>query len=271
MTLNRFAAELAQSFRLPLERPLPWVRAVVPWFVLALAAHFGGRLALPGEGFVPFLANALAFGAFAVTWQRFVALGEEPGQPLAWRIGPRHLLWALAYQALVGVEAAPLLLLGPALADMADGTVIGIAVQEAFQLLIGPVFLLLPHIALYRKGTGGASLQEMTLAGGLSVGFGYVLANLPFLMISLAWADVLPQLGSGPVPEAAAGVMQFLLSFAGVTVSAAFFAQVWSRLRAEAPRLRPEAAAEPSPPRPRRTERLQRGKRSGGTSSSKSE
>lgn len=270
MSLNRYSTELAQAFQLPIERPAPWVRAIAPWFALALAAHFLAGQGLPGGGLIPFALNALAFGAFAVTWQRFVALDEEPGRPLSLRVGPRHLLWALAYQLLLGFESFPTILLGSSLADMENGKVIGIAVQEAFQLLIGPMFLILPHIALYRRGTGGASLQEMTLAGGLSVGFGYVLANLPFLVISLAWADLVGQLPAGQGTDIAAGLVQFLLSFAAVTVSSAFFAKVWLRLRDEAPRIgRPAGGAaggaadgdDQTPARPRRTERLQKRKR----------
>lgn len=267
MSLNRYSTELAQSFFLPLEQPGPWLRAIAPWFVLALAAHFAVGLGLPGGGLIPFGLNGLAFGAFAVTWQRFVALGEEPGRPVAIRIGLRHLLWALAYQLLLGFESFPILLLSSSLADMESGKIIGIAVQEAFQLLVGIMFLILPHIALYQRGEGksGASLQEMTLAGGISVGFGYVLSNLPFLVISLAWADLVGQLPAGQGTEIAAGLVQFVLSFAALTVSSAYFAKVWLRLRVEAPRLgRPAPETddtEGQPDKPRRTERLQKRKR----------
>jgi len=264
MSLNRYSTELAQSFRLPLEQPGPWLRAIVPWFVLALAAHFAGGLGLPGGGLIPFALNGLAFGAFAVTWQRFVAWGEDPGRPVSIKIGPRHLLWALAYQVLLGFESFPTILLSSFLADMENGKLIGIAVQEAFQLLIGTMFLILPHIALYKRGEDGASLQEITLAGGISVGLGYVLANLPFLVISLAWADLVGQLPAGQGTEIAATLIQFVLSFAAVTVSAAFFAKVWVRLRAEAPRLgrpAPKDDAAEQTDKPRRTERLQKRKR----------
>ena len=267
MSLNRYAPELAQSFQLPLERTGPWLRAIVPWFVVAVAAQFAKDLDLPGQGLIPFLANLLAFGAFAVTWQRFVALDEAPFRPVAIRIGWRHLVWGLAYQLLLGVEGAPALLVAKFMAGSADSQIYGLVAQEAFQVLIGPMFLILPHIALYKRdsGTNGASLQEMTLAGGISVGFGYVLSNLPFLMISLAWANLVPELPQGQITTVLAVIMPMVLSFAAMTVSAAFFAKVWMRLRIEAPRVgrpAPDDGQDGSGPvKPRRTERLQKRKR----------
>lgn len=262
MSLNRFSTELAESFQSPLDHAGAWARSLAPWFVLAVGANIAGKLGLVANGLVFFAISGLTLGLFAVTWQRFVALGEAPGL----KLGPRHLLWALAYQVMLGFESFPTLLLGPSLAEMENGTVIGIAIREVFQLLIGPMFLILPHIALYRRGEGGASLQEMTLAGGLAVGFGYVLAGLPFVVISLAWADLLPQLPAGFGVDVADAVMQAALSFATVTVVGAFYAKVWGRLRVEAPRLgRPaDNAADKAadqPARPRRTERLQKRKR----------
>jgi len=264
MSLNRYSTELADSFQLPLERPALWLRSLVPWLALAVAASLAGKLGVAVHPLVPFAATALAVGCFAVTWQRFVAQDEAPG----WKVGPRHLLWALVYQLMMGFESFPTLLLGPSLAEMENGVVIGIAVREAFQLLIGPMFLILPHVALYRRGEGGASLQEMTLAGGLAVGFGYVLSGLPFVVIGEAWRNLVGQMPPGTGMDVADAILQSLLTFAAVTVMSAFYAKVWKRLRVEAPRLGrgivedPNAPpAEPDPAKPRRTERLQKKKR----------
>lgn len=265
MSLTRYSTELADSFQLPLDRPALWLRSLAPWFVLAVAANMAGKLGAAFHPLVLFALTALAAGCFAVTWQRFVALDEAPG----WKLGPRHLLWALAYQLMMGFESFPTLLLGPTLAGMENGVVIGIAVREAFQLLIGPMFLILPHIALYRRGEGGASLQEMTLAGGLAVGLGYVLSGLPFVVIGEAWRNLMTQMPAGTGMDVADAIMQPVLTFAMITVMSAFYAKVWKRLRVEAPRLGrgivedPAAppAEPPEPAKPRRTERLQKKKR----------
>ncbi|OJX72675.1 hypothetical protein [Magnetospirillum sp. 64-120] len=265
MSLTRYSTELADSFQLPLERPALWLRSLAPWFILALAASVAGKLGLLANPLVFFAVTAFAVGGFAVGWQRLVALDETPG----WRIGPRHLLWALAYQLMLGFESFPTLLLGPSLSTMENGPVIGIAVREAFQLLIGPMFLILPHIALYRRGEGGASLQEMTLAGGLAVGLGYVLSGLPFVVIGEAWRNLVAQMPAGSGLDVVDAVVQAILTFATISVMSAFYAKVWKRLRVEAPRLGrgivedPNAPpAEPSEPaKPRRTERLQKKKR----------
>lgn len=266
MSLNRFSTELADSFQLPIERPALWLRSLAPFLAIGLAANLAGKLGLMVHPLVFFALTALAVGGFAVTWQRFVALDEAPG----WKFGPRHLLWALAYQLMLGFESFPTLLLGPSLAGMENGPVIGIAVREAFQLLIGPMFLILPHIALYNRAdkAGGASLQEMTLAGGLAVGLGYVLSGLPFVVIGEAWRNLLTQMPAGMGMDVADALVQVVLTFASVSVMSAFYAKVWTRLRVEAPRLGRGIVEDPNAPKaadeaakPRRTERLQKKKR----------
>lgn len=259
MSLTRYAPQLGQSFRLIASEPATLVRCAAAWFTLALAAHFAKGLDLPGGAAIPFGLNALAFGAFAVSWQRFVALGEKPKGPVAVQVGWRALAWAVTYQVFLGFEAVVTQLFAIILAGQADASTLALAGTELFQLLIGPMLLMLPHAALWRKGEKGvATLQELVIAGGLAVGLGYVLAGLPFTVATLMLAELTPMLPAGPATEAGLAVVQFVISFLAVTVMAGYYALVWQDLRANTvSRMNPapeEKRAEA--PKERRTHRL---------------
>lgn len=264
MSLNRYFAELSRAFLAPLEQPGAWVRAVTPWFALAVLAKFTQPLGVPSPEPISFALNTLAMGGFAIHWQRFIGLDQRPAVPLALTFGPRALIWALVYQLMLGVESAPALVMAPALAGQPHADILGLAVQEAFQLLIGPMFLILPHIALKARDHAGTSLQTLVTTGGLAVGFGYVLANLPFLMIAQALANLVPQLPNTDTVNAVVAVAQTVLTFMAFTVSMGFFALVWRNLSVG---VAGPAAAPPQPEpavKPRRTERLTKpGKRRG--------
>lgn len=264
MSLTRYAPQLGQAFRLIASEPVTLVRCAAAWFTLALAAHFAKGLGLPGGGVIPFALNALAFGAFAVAWQRFVALGEKPKGPVAVHVGLRALGWAITYQVFLGFEAVVTQLFAIILAGNADAQIIALAGTQLFQLLIGPMLLMLPHAALWRKGEKGvATLQELVIAGGLAVGLGYVLAGLPFTLATLALAALAPMLPAGPATEIGLVVAQFVVSFLAVTVMAGYYALVWQDLRANTvSRMNPAPDGEKKAeaPKERRTHRLSKKK-----------
>ena len=243
MSLTRYAPQLHQSLRLLGTEPVTLVRCAAAWFVLALAAHFAKGLGLPGGPLIPFALNALAFGAFAVPWQRFVALGEKPKAPVAVSLTLRSLAWALTYQVFLGFEAVVTQLFTIILADNTNADVIALAGTQLFQLLIGPMLLMLPHITLWRKEDKAANLQEIVIAGGLAVGLCYVLAGLPFTLATMMLVEITPMLPPGPVTEIGLVVAQFLISFLATAVMAAYYALVWQDLRATTPSRMAEAQA----------------------------
>lgn len=234
MNLTRYSPQLAQAFFLLVEQPAMLARIGAAWCVLALAAHAATWGQQPGLMLVALLLNALAFGAFGYHWQRFVALGEAPRGPLAVGVNLRVAAWALAYQMLLMAEAAPMPLIRQALAGDPNAVMYAQVGQQLFQVLIGGLFLLLPHIALHNKADGRPSLQEMVMGGGIAVGLGYVLANLPFLIATHLWKDVVVSLPEGLAAFMLAGAIQLLLSFAAVAVVSAYFALVWKQLRTAA-------------------------------------
>lgn len=261
MSLTRYAPQLAQAFRLPLDRPAMLARCAAAWLVLALAAHYARGLGLPGGAAIPFALNALAFGAFAVAWQRFAARGEEPSTVVAVRLSWREPAWALSWQVFLGFEAVLSQMLAMVFANTQEGPVLAIAGVQAFQLLIGAMLLLLPHIALWQRGQPGPKLAEMITAGGLAVGLGYVLAMLPFTLLGLALPQLFGVLPPGPAADMALSAVQIVLSFLAVTVASGYFALVWVELRKSVAPAEPAAPPAEEPVKPRRTHRLNRNKR----------
>ncbi|CAA7613433.1 hypothetical protein [Magnetospirillum sp. UT-4] len=231
MSLTRFSPQVVKAFGLPAAEPAALLRLAAPWFALALAAHAGRGLPFPGSQIAALVVSAIAVGLFGHAWQRFAATGERPAGPVVLVLGWRAFAWAGAYQLMLGFEGAVATLLGIVLEGVANAHALAFAGTQLFQLLFGPMLLLLPHLALARRGEGKASLAEMVAAGGLAVGLGYVLVNLPFLFVTLAWADVAVQLPDGPAFTFAAGVVQYLVSFLGLAVSAGYFGLVWTELR----------------------------------------
>jgi hypothetical protein len=228
MNLTRFSPQLKQAFFQLVEQPAMLARIGGLWFLLALAAQVAGLAAKDNAGvtLAASLLDGLAFGAFGYAWQRFIALGETASLNLDLRV----LAWAFAYQLLVIAEAAPMPLFLQLMEGSPNAVPVAQAGQQVFQILIGGLFLLLPHLALYR-GEGRPSLVEMVMTGGLAVGLGYVLAGLPFLMAQHLWKDVVVSLPDSLAAQALAAAVQQVLSFAALAVAGAYFALVWKELR----------------------------------------
>lgn len=230
MNITRFAPQVIQAFRLLVAEPAMLLRCAALWFLVALASRLTAGMALPP--IVTFALNALALGAFAVTWQRFVVLGEKPATPVALVIGPRHFAWALSWQVFLGFE----MVVGQLLAALFDGqqssvalTMVGI---QIFQMLIGAMLLLLPHIALWRKQENVPGLQELVMAAGLATGFGYVLSRLPFSLAETMVGEAFAMAPAGPAALVLHNVLLLLVQFLGIAVTAGYFALVWKDLRA---------------------------------------
>jgi hypothetical protein len=257
MSLTRFTSVVSAAYRLPMEQPSAFAACVLPWLALAVAARWLGLV----EG-VPALAalvlGAVATGGFAVGWSRFAALQELP----SWRdLAVRIMLFSLAYQMARMVETFPLPFLRLALDGFRDAEILSLAGLQLFQLLIGSFLLVLPHIALARKSeAGGLRLQRMVLAGGLSVGLGYVMGGLPFLVMTMMWSDIAPTLPDGWPSRLGSALVETLITFAALSVASAYFAKVWMELKDVDPFADKEPAPEEpeAPTRPRRTERLNR-------------
>lgn len=234
MSLSRYSPHLGQAFLLPMSQPIKLLRLAGPWLALALAVPFLAGLDLPGGPLLPFALNAIAIGGFAVAWQRFVARGEVVSLPHSPVMVGRVLAWAVANQVLTAFENLP----APFINIMypTDPT-IGILAVQLFQLLIGAMFLLLPHISLWRRQDERPNLQEMVLAGGLAVGLGYAVTGLPFMVMSTLLNDILPS-----ADGIEGRLAQVVVSFLAVTVSAGYFALVWQELRSTAPVLNGQAA-----------------------------
>lgn len=230
MSLTRFAPQLAQAFRLLVAEPAMLLRCAAFWLVLALAGRFTVGMALPPV--VPFALNALALGAFAVAWQRFVALQEKPKGPVALAVGPRHLAWALSFQVFLGFELVVGQLLAALLADQDNSPALVMAGTQLFQMLIGAMLLLLPHVALWRKQDPGARLQELVMAAGLAVGLGYVLSRLPFTLAETMVGEAFAMVPQSPATGVLHIVALLLVQFVGVAVMAGYYALVWKELRA---------------------------------------
>lgn len=255
MSLTRYAPQILDSFRQIAARPAAAARIVVP----GLAVLTGAQLlvargdSLAGLGLV---LGMFAITAMAVLWQRTLAEGEKlsPGQ-----FALRLLLWTVILQLLQGFELAPAMLLGMLVNDMPNSEVYVRTGIQLFQVLIGGLFLILPQLALGRwKDMAGTKLQEMVLAGGVAIGLGYVIINLPFMLAGeiakALFADFAPSAGM----TAMAMTLEIIHAL-NIVVVAGYFALVWSVLKDLPSRLAPvEDDAEAAAPKERRTTRISR-------------
>lgn len=259
MSLTRYAPQILDSFRQIAVRPVAAARIVVPGLALVaggqmLAANGGGLTGL-GLGL-----GMLAITAMAFLWQRTLAEGEAL-PPLQFAV--RLLLWTIILQLLQGFELAPTILFGILLKDMPNADIYTRAGIQLFQILIGGLFLALPQLALGRwKDLAGTKLQEMVLAGGLAVGLGYVIINLPFMVAGeiakALFADFAPNAGENTVT-----LTLQLIHALNVMVVSGYMALVWSELKDLPSRLNPPEDAEAAAPKERRTTRINRTTKSG--------
>jgi len=253
MSITRYTPQLGQAFKLPIQQPVAFLRIAAPWLVLSLASAFvAGRA--PS---LAFLMGAVALGGFGFHWQRFVGGDQATPLSLTSRL-VRLVLWVVAYQSLLGFELVAQILMGSLLAGQENAEVMVKAGAQIFQILIGCLFLMLPHLAMAtRAEIVGTRLQEMVLAAGVAVGFGYVLGYLPFMVLSDMARDGFVRYA--PDMALAAAVTDRFIHFLSMVVSTGFFALVWVQLRASAPitgaALAPEADKEP---KERRTTRITR-------------
>lgn len=255
MSLTRYAPQILDSFRQVVARPAATARIIVPG--LALVAG-GQAMATQGGGMA---AAGLALSMVATSgtgflWQRSLVAGEALN-PI--QLALRVMLWTIVLQLLQGFELAPTILFGILLKDMPNAELYTRTGIQLFQLLIGGLFLMLAQLALGTwKDLAGTKLQEMVLAGGLAVGLGYVIINLPFMVmgevVKALFADFAPQ----SLDTAGALVLQ-LFHALNVVVMAGFMALVWNELKDVPSRLNPPAdAADAAEPKERRTTRINR-------------
>jgi len=112
--------------------------------------------------------------------------------------------------------------------DGPDSQPIALVSKQIFQFLIGGMLLMLPHIALKRHGDGATGLQTMVLKGGLSVGLGYVLTQLPFVFLAESLNDLS---NGGAVPPAVLTVGFAVMALLNATIMSGYFVLVWDQLR----------------------------------------
>jgi hypothetical protein len=254
MSLTRYAPQILDSFRQIAARPAAAVRIVVP----GLAVIAGGQiLAAQGgaQAGIGLALSSVAAAAMCFLWQRTLAEGEALS-PLQFVL--RLLLWLIILQLLQGFELAPTILFGILLKDMPNAELYTRTGIQLFQVLIGGLFLILPQLALGRwKDLAGTKLQEMVLAAGLAVGLGYVIINLPFLVLGeiakALFADFAPNAG-----DAAVTVTLQLIHALNTLVVAGYMALVWTQLKDLPSRLNPPEPEDAAEPKERRTTRINR-------------
>lgn len=220
--MSRFTLQMAQSFFLLVEQPGMLARLGIPWFALAVIAQAGASATDPGMMVAVLVAQTLAVGAFGWQVQRFVGLGETAIGP-----NPRILAWAGAYMMLQTAEMAPQPLILQWAQGDANAEVYALVGKQAFQILFGSFFLLLPHLALAHKHPGGPGPMEMVMKGGLGIGFGYVLVTLPFLVATHLWGEA-----AATLPATIAAPVSTLITLVATAVTASYFARVWMAVRA---------------------------------------
>lgn len=252
MSITRYTPHLGQAFRQPAQEPAAFVRIAAPWFALMLAGLAIRTLApVPAAGTIALVMNAVALGGFGFAWQRF--LGGDQAAPLSrGAYALRLALCVVAYQSLQGFELVATILMGNLFAGFEHADLMVKGGQQIFQILIGGMFLFLPHFAMGTPAElRGTRLQEIVLASGISTGFGYVLGYLPFLMMSEMAREAFG-------PGVALDVIQHIVNFLAVTVAMGYFALVWLDLRATAPgpSRAQEPPAKPDPDRVKRTTRI---------------
>lgn len=254
MSLTRHAPQILDSFRQFVARPVAAARVVVP----GLAAVAGGQVLAAGGGGltgVGLALSTLGIAAMAFLWQRSLTEGEALS-PVQFVL--RLLLWMIILQLLQGFELAPTILFGILLKDMPNAELYTRTGIQLFQVLIGGLFLVLPQLALGKwKDLAGTKLQEMVLAGGLAVGLGYVIINLPFMVLGeiakALFADFAPNAG-----DTAIGLTLQLIHALNVVVMAGYMTLVWVELKDLPSRLNPPEEETAAEPKERRTTRINR-------------
>ncbi|HLO76362.1 MAG TPA: hypothetical protein VK196_07900 [Magnetospirillum sp.] len=254
MSLTRYSPQILDSFRLLAARPVAAARIVVP----GLAAVVGGQaLASMGGNLAPvgMALSALAVTGMGFLWQRQLAQGEALS-PLQMVL--RFVLWSIILQLLQGFELAPTILFGILLKDVPNAEVYTRTGIQLFQVLIGGLFLILPHLALGSwKELAGTKLQEMVLSGGIAVGLGYVIINLPFIMVGEIAKALFIEFAPGAGEAVQAMTMQAVHAL-NILVVAGYFALVWALVKDLPSRFAIEPEAVPAEPKQRRTTRVNR-------------
>lgn len=259
MSLTRYAPQILDAFRLIVARPKESAVLLLPGLALVaggqLAAGQGGATA--GIGLMLGMAAIAAMGFF---WQRVLTAGQSGVEDLTpVQMVLRLALWLIILQLLQGFELAPTILMGMLLKDMPNSEVYTRTGIQVFQLLIGGLFLILPQLALGSwKDLAGTKLQEMVLSGGIAVGLGYVIINLPFIVLAEIakglFTDFAPNAGEAVV----AAVLQVLHAL-NVVIMAGYMALVWNLLKDVPSRLSQAAdPVQPGEPKVRRTTRINR-------------
>lgn len=213
------------------------LRAALAPFILAFAAAFLAGLDLPGGRIVALVAGAVALGMFSTAWQRFLALGERPKEPVHARLGKAELLTAVWMQALGGFALVPLIL-GNMLDTQLGGTMpmLPLALQQTFLLLAGMMFLIIPHFALAPSSAqDGAKprpqLEAVVRAGGIGVGAGLVLAMLPYALATTLLDAAWPVDPDQPVQLQVARILVAqILSFIDIALTGGYLALAYKTL-----------------------------------------
>jgi hypothetical protein len=167
----------------------------------------------------------VSLGVFGVGWLR-IALGEEPGTPLHFRLGAREFKYGVAAKLLEGFAMVPLIVVAMLVPEGLLPVSIPLLAYSAYHLflvLVGVLFLILADIALRPTGSPTPKLAEIILAsGGLEVGVGMVFAGLPFTVPAASFDVQMPEAHS---------LEQLLFNNAMITVPTLLgFAAVWAFL-----------------------------------------
>ncbi|MBI5165263.1 MAG: hypothetical protein HY985_15335 [Magnetospirillum sp.] len=222
------------------------LRAALAPFILAFAAAFLAGLDLPGGRIVALVAGALALGMFSTAWQRFLALGEAPKEPVHARLGKTEFLTAVWMQALGGFALVPLIL-GNMLDTRLGGTMpmLPLALQQTFLLLAGMMFLIIPHFALAPSAASPSTappsaqvgdkprphLEAVVRAGGIGVGAGLVLAMLPYALATTLLDAAWPVDPDQPVQLQVARILVAqILSFIDIALTGGYLALAYKTL-----------------------------------------
>lgn len=240
MSLIRFIPQLSASYRLLAARPLILLRVIVPWFLLVVAAHLMARGTLVAATWLPFVLIMMGMGGFGALWLEFAVTGRVPS---LWpRIGFRTVGVMLALQVLSIFEHLPAPFIAAMFGEDPQAETWSQLGVQIFQVLVGPMFLLLPHILLWRRDEPGPRLPELVIAGGIPLGFGYVLSQLPFLLLTPLVVEIVQAVPAETPSVVLVGLelIPYLLQMVGVAVLAAYFGLSWAELRkAGSPRAMP--------------------------------
>jgi hypothetical protein len=232
MSLSRFAPHLGQAIRAIIEYPKAFLLIAAPWLLLLLLSRsLEPMLGLGAaqSGLLSLGLDCIALGGLGVNWQRFLyASAQDPTAKPSFGFGIRHLLWGAVAQIFSYFESVPALFVSMMMGDDPNALAISLAVKQLFQLLIGGMLLMLPHIALKVTGDKTTPLQAMVLKGGVAVGLGYVLTQLPFVFLA---QSLIGFQESGDLPSAILTIGYALMALLNTSIMAGYYALVWRELR----------------------------------------